>query len=58
MRPVVTFVGLLAMYLGTFWVLQGTGIVPMGFMANDIDWAFRGAALAVVALFAIAHVRR
>jgi len=57
-RPVVTFVGLLAMYLGTFWVLQGTGIVPTGFMANDITWAYRGAALFTIALFAVAHVRR
>ena len=58
MRPVVTFLGLLAMLLGTFWVLQGTGIVPMGFMANDITWAYRGAALFLIALFAVAHVRR
>ena len=58
MRPVVTFLGLLTMLLGTFWVLQGTGIVPMGFMANDIAWAYRGAALFLIALFAVAHVRR
>ena len=58
MRPVVTFLGLLTMLLGTFWVLQGTGIVPMGFMTNDITWAYRGAALFLIALFAVAHVRR
>jgi len=51
-------VGVLAMFLGTFWVLQGTGVVPLGFMANDIDWAYRGAALFVIALFVIAHYRR
>lgn len=58
MRPVMVTVGVLAMFLGTFWVLQGTGVVPLGFMANDIDWAYRGAALFVIALFVIAHYRR
>jgi hypothetical protein len=57
-RPAVTFLGLLAMLLGTFWVLQGTGFLPAGFMDNDINWAYRGAALFLIALFAVAHVRR
>ncbi len=58
MRLVLVSVGILAMLLGTFWVLQGTGVVPLGLMANDIDWAYRGAALFVVALLITAHFRR
>ena len=58
MRPVLVFAGVLAMLLGTFWVLQGTGVVPLGFMANDINWAYRGAALFVVALLVVAQMRR
>lgn len=58
MRQAVTIIGVLAMFVGTFWVLQGTGVVPIGFMANEIDWAYRGAALFVIALLAVANVRR
>jgi len=57
-RPVLTFAGCSAMLLGTFWVTQGTGVLPIGFMANDIAWAYRGAALFLLALFVVAHVRR
>ena len=57
-RPVLVTIGVLAMLLGTLWVLQGTGVVPLGFMANDIDWAYRGAALFVVALLVVAQMRR
>jgi formate hydrogenlyase subunit 3/multisubunit Na+/H+ antiporter MnhD subunit len=57
-RRVLTIVGVLAMLLGTIWVTQGTGVVPFGSIANDIKWAYLGAALFVVALFLIAHVRQ
>ena len=39
--------GLLAL-MGFFWILQGTGIVPVGGMANHIEFAFYGAVLIVV----------
>ncbi len=58
MRRVLTIVSVLTMLIGTVWVTQGTGLVPLGFMANDITWAYRGAALFVIALFALAQVRR
>lgn len=37
MRLVVETVGVLAMLL--LWVLQSTGALPLGFTANDINWA-------------------
>lgn len=57
MRQTVTVFGMLAMLLGTFWVTQGTGLVPFGTMAGDIIWAYFGLGLFVVALGAIAQVR-
>ncbi|HXC55325.1 MAG TPA: hypothetical protein VNU97_08530 [Rhizomicrobium sp.] len=40
-------IGVLAIALGVWWTLQGTGIVPVGFMANHMQWAYRGIGLAV-----------
>jgi hypothetical protein len=41
----VLAVGLLAALLGVWWICQGTGLVPVGFMANNMQWAYRGAVL-------------
>jgi len=41
------FGGLLAVF-GIFNILQGTGIVPVGFMANQIQFAYSG--IVVVAI--------
>ena len=58
MKLILTIVSLLAMALGVWWILQGTGIVPVGFMANNMEWAYRGAALAAVGLVAFVFARR
>ena len=33
---------------GLFWILQGTGIVPVGFMANHIQYAYEGIVVVLV----------
>ena len=47
---------ILALLLGIWWILQGTGLAPVGFMANQMPWAYRGMGLlvtgAVLLLFA------
>jgi hypothetical protein len=48
MKTVLLIAGVLSILLGIWWVLQGTGVVPLGFMANHMQWAYRGAALAVI----------
>ena len=58
MKLILTIVSLLAIALGVWWILQGTGIVPIGFMANQMEWAYRGAALAAVGLIAFIFARR
>lgn len=58
MKLVLTIVGVLAMLLGAWWIAQGTGLAPIGFMANDMNWAYRGAGLLVVGLIVVAFARR
>lgn len=43
----VLVIGILAALLGIWWVCQGTGLVPVGFMANNMQWAYRGLVLIV-----------
>ena len=38
--------GGLAVLLGSVWVLQGINLLPGSFMTGDIQWAYRGGALA------------
>jgi len=58
LRVIVLVIGLLAILLGGWWVLQGTGIVPVGFMARHMEWAYRGVGLAVVGVIAVFFSRR
>jgi hypothetical protein len=45
-RTMLLIVGVLSVLLGAWWIAQGTGLVPVGFMANHMQWAWRGAVLA------------
>ena len=57
-RTLVFVIGILATLLGVWWVCQGTGVVPIGFMANHMQWAWRGAVLALVGLVLVFTSRR
>jgi uncharacterized integral membrane protein len=56
MRTGIKIIGILALLLGFWWILQGTGLAPVGFMASQMPWAYRGMGLvvtgAVLLLFA------
>ena len=58
LRVVTLVFGILALLLGCWWILQGTGVVPVGFMANHMEWAYRGIGVAVVGLVVIYTSRR
>jgi hypothetical protein len=58
MKLILTIVSVAAMLLGAWWIAQGTGIAPIGFMANNMEWAYRGAALFAVGLLAFVYARR
>jgi len=61
MRTSLLILGILALLIGLFWIGQGTGAInwpQSSFMISQIQWAWYGAALAVVGLVLIWRGRR
>jgi len=53
--------GIFAVLVGLVWIGQGTGYFPYpssSFMIDQMPWAYRGGALAVVGLIAVFASRR
>jgi hypothetical protein len=50
MRVVLKIVGILLIVMGIVWILQGINVLPGSFMTGQIQWAYRGAAAAIVGL--------
>jgi uncharacterized membrane protein len=48
MKWVLSGLGALLALMGIFWILQGTGVVPVGMMANHIQYAYEGIGVVVV----------
>ncbi len=48
MKTASRIIGLFVILLGLWWIMQGTGLAPVGFMANQMPWAYRGLGLIVV----------
>ena len=48
MKRVLFIAGILCAALGIWWILQGTGVAPVGFMANQMPGAYRGMGLAAL----------
>ena len=51
-------VGILMLLLGVWWILQGTGVVPVGFMAHHMQWAYRGMGLVAGGIILAVLARR
>jgi hypothetical protein len=61
MRKLLLIIGALALLTGLLWIGQGTGYVAWpqsSFMISQIQWAYHGAALAVVGLILIWQGKR
>jgi hypothetical protein len=61
MRLLLLILGILALLIGMLWIGQGTGYVAWpqsSFMISQIQWAYYGAALALVGLILIWQGRR
>jgi hypothetical protein len=43
MRMFCTILGGMLFAAGMFWILIGNGILRLGFMTSDMQWAWRGA---------------
>ncbi len=48
MKWLVDIVGVLLVLLGIWWILQGTNIVPVGFMAGHLQYALLGLITAII----------
>lgn len=59
MKWILNILGVLLILTGTIWILQGTGVFPVGGMAYQSKWMYIGIVLDVVAivLFIIANRR-
>ena len=61
MKTALLLVGIVAILVGGLWIGQGTGYIhwpASSFMINEMPWAYKGAALAVVGLILVIWSRR
>ena len=60
MKWVLNIVGILLILVGTLWILQGTGIIPVGGMAHQPQWTYAGifVDLLAIVVFIFANRRR
>ena len=61
MRTLLLILGVVALLIGLLWIGQGTGTInwpQSSFMIRQMQWAYYGAALAVVGLILIWRGRR
>jgi len=61
MRTLLLLIGIAAFLIGALWIGQGTGLVPWpasSFMISQMQWAYYGAAVAVIGLVLIVWSRR
>jgi uncharacterized membrane protein len=61
MRTLFLILGILALLMGLLWIGQGTGTInwpQSSFMIKQIEWAYSGAALAIVGMILIWRGRR
>ncbi len=58
MKLILTIVGVLLVLMGIVWILQGFNILPVGFMAGQMQYAVFGAILVVAGIGLVAFSRR
>ena len=58
MKIALTVVGVLLMFFGAVWFLQGINLLPGSFMTGQRQWAINGGIAFVVGLLAVITSRR
>ena len=58
MKWIGEIVGVILTLIGFFWILQGTGIVPVGVMAHQGQWAVIGLVLDIVGAGLLVYINR
>jgi len=53
MKIVLTVVGVVLMFFGAVWFLQGINVLPGSFMTGQRQWAINGGIAFVVGLLAL-----
>jgi|NGEPerStandDraft_6_1074524.scaffolds.fasta_scaffold311163_1 hypothetical protein len=50
MKWVLYILGVLFFLMGSGWILQGIGVIPVGGMAYQMKWAYAGVVVDLVAI--------
>lgn len=50
MKWALTIVGVVLILMGGVWILQGLNVLPIGFMAGQMQYALLGAILVVIGI--------
>ncbi len=58
MKWLADIVGVILTLVGIWWILQGTGMVPVGFMAHQIQWAIIGLVAGIVGIGLLVYANR
>ncbi len=58
MKWLLRIVGVLMVLVGGLWVLQGTNIVPVGFMAGQMQYTIMGAVIVLAGIGVIVLANR
>ena len=58
MKLVLTIIGVILILMGGIWILQGFNILPVGFMAGQMQYALLGAILVIGGIGLLAFARR
>ncbi|MFH1524676.1 MAG: hypothetical protein ABIF04_06900 [Chloroflexota bacterium] len=60
MKWALNILGVLLFLMGTVWIMQGTGLYPVGFMAHQMKYTYAGIVVDIIAIgiFIIANRRR
>ena len=58
MRTVMMVAGVLLLFVGCVWILQGINVLPGSFMTGQTKWAVIGAVTLVIGIVLIVLARR
>ena len=56
MKWIANIIGVILTLIGIFWVLQGTNIIPTGFMAGQRQWVVIGSFVGLVGIGVLIYV--
>ena len=57
-KLVLNVTGVLAVLMGTIWLLQGTNVLPGSFMSGQLRWALYGAIAIVLGVMTLRRANR